>query len=332
MSEVQSEPSQRSLLEEIREDFPRHWRAMPGKGMFFGLLAAWVALFHWLGNSTLGYVDTPSLFGWLHYAYQNSVDDEHGYIIPLVVVALMWWKRRELMEAPKRPWWPGLILLMLALLVHVAGYMVQQTRVSAVAFFAGIYALSGLVWGWTWLRATFFPFFLFAFCIPIATLSEPLTFPLRLLATQITSFVSDVGLGINVVCSGTQIMDANRTYQYEVAAACSGIRSMTAIFAIALVYGFVAFSSPWKRLAMISCAFPLAVLANVVRLCMIIIAAEAFGQSAGNYVHESGLLSMLPYVPAVGGVLLLGHWLKGKRPNREPQVAEGVVMREAPSK
>src|SRR2546426_200125 len=40
------------------------WRRMPDKSIFFVLLAAWFALFHFLGNSTLGYVKTPSLFGW----------------------------------------------------------------------------------------------------------------------------------------------------------------------------------------------------------------------------------------------------------------------------
>jgi hypothetical protein len=42
------------------------WRGMPNKEALGFLLAGWVALFHWLGNATLGYVDTQSLFGWLY--------------------------------------------------------------------------------------------------------------------------------------------------------------------------------------------------------------------------------------------------------------------------
>ena len=326
---IQPEANAKTWFEAFREEFVQCWRRTPFKGLFFGLLGAWIVLFHFLGNSTLGYIPTPSLFSWLSYSYDNSADDQHGYLIPLVVLALMWWKRQELMAVRKDHWWPGLFLLLLALVIHLAGYMVQQTRVSVVGFFAGLYALMGIVWGCSWLKATFFPFFLFAFCVPIATLSEPLTFPLRMVATQITSFISSVGLGINVVCSGTLITDGNGTYQYEVAAACSGIRSMTAIFAIALVYGFVVFQSPWKRLAMVASAFPLAVVANVVRLCMIIIAAEAFGQSAGNYVHESGWLSLLPYLPALGGVLLLGYCLKAKDPHASQSGPARGLMEQA---
>jgi hypothetical protein len=52
------------------------------------------------------------------------------------------------------------------------------------------------------------------------------------------------------------------------------------------------------------------VAANIVRLSTIIIAAEAYGQSAGNQVHESSWFSLLPYVPAIAGILLLGRWLR----------------------
>lgn len=330
---VPPQTNAQSGWDEFRQEFGQFWQRLPFKGLFFGLLGVWILLFHFLGNSTLGYVRTSSLFGWLIYAYENAVDDQHGYFIPLVVLALMWWKRQDLLAVKKLHWWPGLLLLLFALLIHVAGFMVQQTRVSVVAFFVGIYALMGLVWGFQWLKTTFFPFFLFAFCVPISTISfvsEKLTLPLRILATQITSFISSVGLGINVNCNGTLITDANGTYHYEVAATCSGIRSLTAIFALTLIYGFVLFPSPWKRLAMIASAFPMAVLANVVRLCMIIIAAETFGQSTGNYVHENGFLSMLPYVPAIGGVLFLGFYLKGKETKRsaEPGLRRALMSQE----
>jgi len=92
-----------------------------------------------------------------------------------------------------------------------------------------------------------------------------------------------------------------------VAAACSGMRSLTAITAIALIYAFVAFKKPWQRALMIASAVPFAVVANVARLSSIIVASEAFGAKAGQWVHNSDWLSLLPYVPAIGGMFLLGH-------------------------
>ena len=236
---------------------------MPDKGPFLVLLAAWLALFHFLGNSTFGYTKSASLFGWLKYSYTATPDDEHGFLIPLVVIGLLWWKRAELLAVPKRPWWPAGLLLAFSLLLHAAGFMVQQTRVSVVGFFVGLYALMGLLWGPRWLRATFFPFVLFIFCVPVTTVASTITFPLRLFATKITSAFCHVILGINVIQDGTRIFDANGSYQYEVAAACSGIRSLTAIFALTTIYGFTTFKSVWRTLLIIGSAFPLAVAANV---------------------------------------------------------------------
>ena len=130
------------------------WRQLPDKGLFFVLLGAWLALFHFLGNSTFGYVDTPSLLVWMYNAYSSSGlegDDGHGLIIPFLVVGLFWWKRKELLALRLRGWWPGLLLAAAALVLHILGYLVQQSRISIVALFVGIYALTGLTWGTRWL-------------------------------------------------------------------------------------------------------------------------------------------------------------------------------------
>ena len=162
------------------------------------------------------------------------------------------------------------------------------------------------------MKATFFPYFLFVFCIPVATVSEQITFPLRLLATKITVALAHFPLGIEVVHNGTSIWDPTGRFEYEVAAACSGLRSLTAMFALAMFYGLIEFRKTWQRIVVVSAAFPLAVLGNVVRWWSTIMAAEAFGQSAGNYVHESDWFSLVPYVPAILGLMVLGRWL-GKR-------------------
>jgi hypothetical protein len=58
----------------------------------------------------------------------------------------------------------------------------------------------------------------------------------------------------------------------------------------------------------------------------IIIAAEIWGQAGGEYVHEGGpygIISLLPYAAAFGGLLLLGYLLREKPlkpvPPPEPQ-------------
>jgi exosortase len=297
----------------LAQEFVQCWHELPNKGLFLALLGAWLLLFQFLGNPTFGYVNTTSLMYWMYNAYNNAQSDgqdSHGNLIPFVVLALLWWKRKELLALPNRAWWPGLLLLAGALVLHLLGYMVQQPRISIVAMFAGIYAIMGLAWGPGWLRASFFPFFLFVFCIPITSIGEPLTFPLRQMVVRMVAFISNDILGLNVLREGTQLFNSARTYRYDVAAACSGLRSLVAIFALATIYGFMNFDKAWKRMAMMAAAFPLAVLGNVMRMMLIILTAEMSGQAAGNFVHENWFFSLVPYVPAMAGVLILGHFMR----------------------
>lgn len=313
------------------EELAHCWREMPYKGLFFTLFGCWFALFWFLGNPTLGYVDSPAILGWLEWVYGMSADDRHGRLMPFVVLVLFWWKRKELLAVPKYPSWGAVILLGLALGLHIIGYTIQQPQVCLVAFLAGIYAVTGVAWGFGWLKASFFPFFLLGFSVPIGNLIVALTFPLRLAATEITAALCKGILGINVIQEGTRILDAMGQYQYEVAAACSGIRSLTATTAIAMIYAFVAFTKPWHRVLIIFSALPLAVVSNVFRLSSIIVAAEAFGQKAGDWIHNSTVLSLLPYIPAIGGMLLLGHLLNRPWGVSKREVINGRGLASAPT-
>jgi exosortase len=298
-----------------RTDTIECWQRLPNKVFFFTLLAAWVLLFQFLGNSILGYVHTSSLFGWLSDTYNaggEQNDNNYGNFIPFLVVGIFWWKRKELLAVPLKLWLPGLLLLALALALHIFGYVIQQPAFSTVAFFVGIYALMGLAWGREWLRHSAYPFFLFAFSIPLTAHLNFILFPLRLFVCWLVEMIAHI-VGIDIIRQGTQLIDPSGTFQYEVAAACGGIRSLIAVFLLATVYGFAMFRSPGKRIFLMALAGPFAVLGNMLRLLVIIVAAEMGGQQWGNYVHEGGpfgIISLLPYVPGIVGLLWVGRWLE----------------------
>ncbi len=309
------------------DSFAACWQRLPDKGLFLVLLAAWLAMFHFVGNSTFGYVDSPSLFRWMYNAYNSqspTADDGHGNLIPFVVLGLFWWKRKELLEQPLSTWWPGILMVALAVGMHVVGYLVQQPRICIIGFFLGIYGLMGLVWGVKFLKAAFFPFFLLLFMVPLGSLTEPVTFPLRLMVSKLVAFICNHVLAIDVQNVGTSLVRLPSGYQYEVAAACSGIRSLVAIAAIGIIYAFMVFRSWPPRLVLMASAIPLAVIGNTFRMMVIVLAAEFGGQSAGNRAHESSFWSMLPYVPAIIGLMLLGRWLEGRENKRKirPTIAD----------
>lgn len=253
-----------------------------------------------------------------------AFDSAHGKLVPFAVLALLWWKREPLFSSLAKPWWPALFLLAVALGIHLCGFIVQQPRVSIIALFLGIYSLVGLVWGWRTLKESFFPFILFAFCMPLGTFVEKFTLPLRLLSTAVTAQVAHDLLGVPVVRQGTQLFDAHGTYNYDVVAACSGIRSFIALLAITTIFGVITFRKTWKRALMIALTVPLVIICNVLRLGTIILAAQSFGQESGNIVHE--WFGFVTYAIALGFVFLVGRLLKEKpiaplpQPIASPQV------------
>lgn len=304
--------------QEFAAEFADGWNRLPNKTFFFTLLASWLLLFQSLGNATFGYVDTSSLFQWMLTAYRgNDWEEGHGLLIPLAVLGLLWWKRKQLLGVDNRVWWPALILLAAALLLQMLGYLVQQPRISIISLYLGIYALTGLAWGPAWMRASFFPMFLFVFCIPFATLGAPVTtvtFYMRMFVAKTVATVGSNVMGLDVVRTGTELYNSNHTYGYDVAAACSGLRSTVSILALSTIFGFVSFDKNWKRLVMIASAFPLAMFGNTIRMMCIIIAAEAGGKEWGDFVHENVICSVLPYVPAFLGLMALDHWLRDRTP------------------
>lgn len=301
------------VLDEFQTEFVEFWRRMPNKGFFLTLLAGWLALFQFFGNATLGYVDTPSLFRWMLNSYMahdvagHLGDDSIGLLIPPLVLGLFWWKRKELAGLRLKLWWPGLPILGLGLAAHVVGFFIQQPRLSIVGLLTGIYGMIGMAWGPEFLRGVFFPFFLLAFLIPVTTLIEPITFPLRLVSARIVQDFCDIILGFEVVREGTMLKDPLNNYQFEVAAACSGIRSLASIGLMGLVSGMVFFKRWSRRLILLALVIPLAVAGNVLRLLTIIVAAKMGGQEWGARMHESSLFGLLPYVPGIIVLVYLGR-------------------------
>jgi len=306
-------------MEEFQSELVAAWRQLPNKRFFFILLLGWLALFQFLGNSTFGYLDTNSLLKWIYLlgtakSGETEMDDNQMIIAPLVVLGLFYWKRKELLKQPMAIWAPGLLIVGCGLLLHIAGYRIQQPRVSIVALFTGIYGLMGMAWGPKFLRASFFPFFLFIFCVPFGTLSQYITVPLRSIAVSIVVFISHIVPGMAVLRQGNELIDPQGHFKYEVAAACGGIRSLIMTVMLAIVFGFVVFKVMWKRVVLIALAPPLAIAGNVLRLLIVIAAAKMGGQKFGTSVHDNTITSLLPYVPAMFTLFWLGSLLEKKVP------------------
>jgi exosortase len=114
------------------------------------------------------------------------------------------------------------------------------------------------------LREMRFAILVLLLAIPIpAVLFNQITFPLQLLASRMASALLPL-FGVPVLRDGNIIQLPSM--QLEVAEACSGIRSLMSLFAVAIFYGYFLERNTWRRVVLALASIPIAVFANAARI------------------------------------------------------------------
>ncbi len=255
------------------------------------------AVFQFFGNSTRGYVDTSSLFYWWGFQWINPLSEtQHGGLI-LGLSAWLFWRNLKAakIEGPdangmapgfslsSRDLRLALAAMIGALVLHLAGYAVQQARVSIAALLLFTWGALRLAGGRRWSGAAAFPLAFMIFAVPVNFL-DTTGFYLRLWVTGAGAALAHAA-GIGVVRNGTQLFAPDGRYRYDVAAACSGVRSLMAMLALSLLAGYLNLRAWWLRGAVLALALPAVFLGNILRIAAIIFAAQAGGQAWGNGAH-----------------------------------------------
>lgn len=300
-------------------------------GLFFviaSILLVFIGLmYHFQGTSTIQVADrnSRSLWDWLLHVWDTEVFDvSHGPLVPFLAMFLIWWNRKKISAQPMSMTWTALGGIALALLMHWIGMRGAQPRLSVLSLILLLWSLACLFIGWKKSRFLIFPAAILIFMIPFNFLEQQIAFPLRLMVTDASVAIANL-IGIPVRKVGSQIFDPTGKYQYDVAAACSGIRSLTTLLCIGAVFGYLTQDKFWKRTILFLAAIPLAVLGNIIRVTLIIIAADWFGQAAGTKVHDWGgiviFVVVLLCLFGIGG-LLDRDWGKGRRKSAGPALEQ----------
>lgn len=267
-------------------------------------------MFHLLGN-TVENVHSRSAFVWMVARWGDKIsfgaDYSHGYLIPFVSLGVVWLKRKELIEAPKRVAKLGLLVIAGALLMHWVGAKMQQTRLSLMGLIILIWGIPFYFLGWHVAKVLIFPCAYLIFCVPLNFL-DSLTFPLKMFATTASTGLLN-GLGIAAMNEGSKIRLVNNpNISYEVAAACSGLRSLLAMTAITAVYAYLTQKTLVKKWMLFLCSIPLAVFGNIVRVTTIFLVAQSFGKPIADGLYH-GYSGYIVFAAAISCMIGLGSLL-----------------------
>lgn len=188
----------------------------------------------------------------------------HGFLIPLFSGFLIWRQWKQLAQIPVSPSWTGIIVVagsLNILVVGVLGVEMFLSRSSLVFLAAGLVIL---FLGWNHFKAILFPWAFLFLMIPIPVIIfNQAAFPLQLLASQFASGLLEL-LGVPVLREGNVIHLP--AMPLEVAEACSGIRSLMSLVALAVIYGYLLEPKISRRMVLAGAAVPIAVVANGLRV------------------------------------------------------------------
>jgi EpsI family protein len=272
-------------------------------------------VFQFWGNAVRGYIDTSSVFWWWGWQWFNPDSEaQHGLLI-LAVAAWLGWRNLSKLEVGSKKSEVGSVApavgaMLVGLALHLLGYVVQQTRFSIVAVLIFAWGVLRLGGGPRWGQAMMFPLGLMVFAIPMGAL-DTVGFHLRLGVIATTEVLAQL-VGIEVVRNGTQLFSPDGSYQYDVAAACSGVRSLMALLALSAMVAYLGLHSWWRRGLVFLLAIPLTFVGNVVRISAIVLVGEWLGQSVGEVVHEWA--GFVVFIIVLGGVQWAAHLFATRSP------------------
>ena len=198
--------------------------------------------------------------------WSNDEDMSHGFLVPIVILWIVWREREGWRALPAEPNGWGFALLVCAAGLHLAGSLGVGLFASALAFLVSIAGIVLGLGGVAWLRALAFPLLLAVFMLPkLAVVYNQVTLPLQLLASRMAAGILTVA-GIGVIREGN-ILDVGG-HKVAVLEACSGVRYLLSLGFMAVVLAYVSDSAPWMRVALLLAAIPIAILANAVRVAV----------------------------------------------------------------
>ncbi len=218
--------------------------------------------------------------------WYTDPDYSHGFLVPFLSAYLIWQRRDKLAEIARRPSNVGVLLVLLSvglLFLGSLGAELFLTRVSIIGTICGLIVYFS---GWKVLRELAFPvaFLLFAIPIPVLIYNE-IVFPLQFIASKFaTSVLETLNLFPIMREGNVLIMPGMRL---EVVEACSGIRSLMSLLALAAGYGYLAEKSVLVRWFMFLAMIPLAIISNGTRVMITALMTNYIGpRAAEGFMHE----------------------------------------------
>ncbi len=221
------------------------------------------------------------------------------YLIPFVVLYLIWSKKDEYAALPAMPSWKGLVPILLGTVMFWIGNLGGEFLTLYISLWL---ILVGIIWmhiGWHKIKTIAFALFFMLTMFPVPHfIHDKVTLKLKLISSKLGVAMIQL-YGMPAYREGN-VIDLGFT-RLQVVDACSGLNSLISLLVLSLLLVYFFRAHIWKRLFLFFSAIPLAILTNSMRITLTSILFKYFGQKAaeGFFHGFSGLLIFVFCLPVL---------------------------------
>ncbi|MBI3864319.1 MAG: exosortase/archaeosortase family protein [Planctomycetia bacterium] len=213
-------------------------------------------------------------------------DYSHGFLVAPFAATMLWMRRKSFPADSTVPGWGGLVLLVVSVAVRYAGARLFLTPLSGWAL---VIWLAGAVWLVAGRRALLWamPAVLFLmFMVPVPfRIEQLLSWHLQTATTRISTVLLEC-LGQPAIAEGHTLHLGQQVLEVE--QACSGLRMLMGIAAVAFAFVALQRRPWWEKLTLILAVAPVAMLANSTRVVITgLLMQVVSGEAAVRFSHDA---------------------------------------------
>jgi exosortase D (VPLPA-CTERM-specific) len=223
----------------------------------------------------------------------NKEDYSYCYLIPFVVIYLIWVKRKVLTELASKPSWMGIIPFGLGIAFFWLGELGGEFFTLYISLWLIIVGIIWLHLGWEKTKVLAFSLFMILTMFPLPNfLYNKISVKLQLISSKL-----GVGLlhlyGMTAYREGN-VIDLGFT-QLQVVEACSGLRYLISLVILSILLAYFFKDRFWKRAILIISSIPISIIMNSLRIAVTGVLYEVWGAKvAEGFFHGfSGWLIFL---------------------------------------
>ncbi|NWK79434.1 exosortase B [Aquitalea sp. LB_tupeE] len=216
----------------------------------------------------------------------------HGPVICLVAWYLVWKNIPQLVvERSRSATVTGMFFFLISLIFYFVGHSQAIDTLEVFSLVLLLAALTLMMSGWRSLRKLAFPLIFMLFMVPLpGILVQAVTLPMKILVSQVAGGI--LSLAAYPIARSGVVLSVGQ-YQILVADACAGLNTLFTLESIGILYMYLnPIGSRLRNVLLGFAIVPIAFLANVIRVIVLILITYHLGDAAGQgFMHQfAGLL------------------------------------------